>query len=356
MPLRRGYCIFAAVCLAVLAASGVRAHAEAALLLEEPYGFFGELNPTGHNAIYFENICAATPTQLRHCFPGELGSVIARYEGIDGYDWVAIPVIPYLYSVEKVSDVPEAVNRAWVDEMRNLYREIHFAPIDLDKSGGSYVHDGWKQLIGASYERRIYAFRFRTTDEQDDAVIARLNESSNVSHFHLLTRNCSDFARDVLNVYFPKVFKRSALPDAGITTPKQVTYNLVRYARKHPEIDMTVFELPQIPGYRRHSHSNKDIAESFMTTPYAIPLTLINPYLAGCIFVDYVFGGHHHVMPRHPEVLAPENVIALTGAPEPNKNLAGAASQVSSAASGESSLPQTASRAESDLNESPALR
>ena len=76
------------------------AHAQAALLMEEPYGFFGTLNPTGHNAIYFERICAETPVKLRRCRPGELGAVIARYQGIAGYDWVAIPLIPYLYSVE----------------------------------------------------------------------------------------------------------------------------------------------------------------------------------------------------------------------------------------------------------------
>ena len=35
--------------------------AQAALLMEEPYGFFGTLNPTGHNAIYFERVCAETP-------------------------------------------------------------------------------------------------------------------------------------------------------------------------------------------------------------------------------------------------------------------------------------------------------
>ncbi len=74
--------------------------------MEEPYGFFGTLNPTGHNAIYFERICAETPVKLRRCQPGELGAVIARYQGIDGYDWVAIPLIPYLYSVENAADVP----------------------------------------------------------------------------------------------------------------------------------------------------------------------------------------------------------------------------------------------------------
>ena len=92
----------------VLAAAfyGTPGHAQSALLMEEPYGFFGAVNPTGHNAIYFERICAETPVKLRRCEAGELGAVIARYQGIDGYDWVAIPLIPYLYSVEKAADVP----------------------------------------------------------------------------------------------------------------------------------------------------------------------------------------------------------------------------------------------------------
>src|ERR1700758_1084225 len=83
----------------------VAAGAQAALLMEEPYGFFGTLNPTGHTAIYFARICADTPVKLRRCEPGELGSVISRYQGIAGYDWVAMPLIPYLYSVEDISEV-----------------------------------------------------------------------------------------------------------------------------------------------------------------------------------------------------------------------------------------------------------
>ena len=88
--------------------------AQAALLMEEPYGFFGTLNPTGHTAIYFSRICAVTPVKLRRCAPGETGVVIARYQGIAGYDWVAMPLIPYLYSVEDVSEAPERGNRETV--------------------------------------------------------------------------------------------------------------------------------------------------------------------------------------------------------------------------------------------------
>src|SRR3974377_2493894 len=79
------------------------AHAQAAMLMEEPFGFFGFLNPTGHDAVYFERICAETPVKLRRCAPGEQGAVITRYQGIAHYDWIAVPLLPYLYGVVNAS-------------------------------------------------------------------------------------------------------------------------------------------------------------------------------------------------------------------------------------------------------------
>ena len=62
--------------------AAARGHAQAALLMEEPYGFFGTVNPTGHTAIYFDTCCAETPVKLRRCEPGEMGAVISRYRDI----------------------------------------------------------------------------------------------------------------------------------------------------------------------------------------------------------------------------------------------------------------------------------
>ncbi len=290
-----------------------RAHAQAALLMEEPYGFFGALNPTGHNAIYFNRICADTPVKLRRCYPGEPGVVIARYQGIDGYDWVAIPLIPYLYAVENPAEVPVHVDRKIVDQLRNRYYERHL--INLLGPGvppGDLIRGGWTQLVGAAYERRIFAFRFNTTPEQDDALIARLNDSANRTQFDLLFSNCADFARVILNSYFPHSFRRSIFPDAGMTTPKQIAYKLKRYGRKHPDLGLQVFEIPQVPGYRRLSHANKSIDESFVTTVYAIPITILNPYVTCALVVDYLMRGEYHLIPKHPEVLGPETLTALT--------------------------------------------
>src|ERR1700677_4857028 len=94
----------------LLAMGGLRARADAALLMEEPYGEFGAFNPTGHAAIYLNHICAESPTLLRPCRAGEPGAVISRYHKIDGYDWLAIPLVPYLYAVERGEDGPKAAD------------------------------------------------------------------------------------------------------------------------------------------------------------------------------------------------------------------------------------------------------
>jgi hypothetical protein len=306
--------------VALLALCSPRGHAQAALLMEEPYGFFGELNPTGHIAIYFEHICAETPVRLRRCAPGEQGSVISRYEGIAGYDWVAIPLVPYLYSIEDASAVLEHTDRKTVTLLREHYREAHLLNLGANVPTGGFARGGWTQLVGVAYERRTYAFRFETTRGQDDAFIERMNSGENRSHFELFYNNCADFARLVLNTYFPGVFRRSIFPDVYITTPKQIAYKLVRYARKHPALRLTVLEIPQIPGYRHQSHSNKSIAESLSTTAYALPIALVNPYLAGGLFVDYVTRGRFHPIPRYPAVLAPYNLIPLTDSAPSGQN------------------------------------
>ena len=323
---------FLVLIIAVLAGSAVPCEGQAALLLEEPYGFFGTLNPTGHTAVYFSRICAETPTRLRRCHAGEMGAVISRYSDINHYDWVAIPLVPYLYSVENLADVPGRVNAETVDRLRAQYHEAHLLGLGSHIAKGGFWHGGWSELIGVSYERRMYAFRFDTTEEQDDALIARMNSRKNRSHFQLLFNNCSDFSRIILNHYFPRTFRRSFFPDAGMTTPKQITYKLERYSKKHPETHLEVFEIPQVPGYRHMSRSNKSISESLITTGYAIPIAVMNPYLAGGLFVDYVLHGRYRLIPKDHEELSPDRLSVLTYPVGPAENSFSARAQTRSAA------------------------
>jgi hypothetical protein len=318
--------------IALLTVAAQRCHAQAALLMEEPYGFFGALNPTGHTAIYFERICAETPTRLRRCQPGEMGAVVSRYQGIDGLDWVAIPLVPYLYSVENAASVPTQVDRVTVTRLRDQYHEAHLLSLGDKVPPGDFLHGGWTELIGVAYERRIFAFRFNSTEQQDDNFIEKMNDKANRTHFELLFSNCADFARVILNEYFPGTFKRSIFPDAGMTTPKQITYKLVRYGRNHPETGVAVFEIPQIPGYRRLSRANKSIDESLITTIYAVPIAIANPYLAGGLFVDYLVRGRYHLVPKNPQMLSPETLTALTSPPGGKQNPLSANAQATRAA------------------------
>src|ERR1700685_3448293 len=82
------------------------ASASATMFLEEPYGTLGWFTATGHAAVYLSGVCAETPVVLRKCAPGETGIVLSRYDGVAGYDWIAIPLIPYLYAVDRPEDVP----------------------------------------------------------------------------------------------------------------------------------------------------------------------------------------------------------------------------------------------------------
>jgi hypothetical protein len=77
-------------------------------------------------------------------------------------------------------------------------------------------------------------------------------------------------------------------------------------------MELEIFEIPQIPGNRRPSHANKSVAGSLMTTGYAVPIVLLNPYLAGGLFVDYLARGRYQPLPRHLPILDPDHLSALT--------------------------------------------
>src|SRR5437763_172531 len=204
----------------LLVCAGI-ARADLALLVEEPYGVFGSINPTGHAAIYLNRVCAESPTLLRRCGPGETGVVISRYSRIRKLDWVAIPLLPYLYAVEQAEDVPQWAEAASVEELRKEYAESHLMSL-VSATKGYDAKNVWPQLLGVAYIRKIYSFEIATTQEQDDLLIAEYNGRANRTHFNLFTSNCADFSRRLVDFYYPHAVGRSITADLGITTPKQI--------------------------------------------------------------------------------------------------------------------------------------
>jgi hypothetical protein len=171
--------------------------------------------------------------------------------------------------------------------------------------------------VGAAYERRIYAFRFETTPEQDDAFIAHMNAAANRSHFSILFRNCADFSSRVLDFYFPGAFRRHIAPDGGLVTPRQVAYELVRYARKHPELRLTVLQIPLVPGFHHNSRLGNTAVESLIVTGYVIPIGFLSPVAAGVIIADYLVWGRDPLPVKQAELLTPDSLAQLAGAAPP---------------------------------------
>lgn len=282
------------------------AGASVAVLMEEPFGAFGSFNPTGHAAIYLDHVCADTPTELRLCRPGELGVVISRYHHVDGYDWVAVPLIPYLYAVKSGEEIPERVTAGQVATLRDDYRRANLERLAPDRPDGQAPEGEWTQLVGASYDRAIHGFRVETTREQDERFVALVNDRRNIGHFNLFFHNCADFTRVVLDTYFPGSVHRNFIADVGMTTPKQVAKELVRYGDKHPELHFTAFYIPQVPGDLPRSHRIDGVTESLVKSKrYIVPMVLLVPHVTTGIVLAYLIEGRG-AFPKE-EIMEPVN-------------------------------------------------
>jgi hypothetical protein len=270
------------------------AHASVTLLLEEPFGTFGGMNPTGHAAVYLSRVCAATPLSLRRCRDGEQGVVISRYHRVSGYDWIAIPLLPYLYAVDRPDQVPSAVNSEDVATLRDEWRRMNLREIVPDAEEGATPKGDWIQLVGSAYDRTIYAFGIETTEEQDDKFIEALNSGPNDARFNLLFHNCADFARHAVDFYYPHAIHRSLVADAGIMTPKQAARSLVSYGKHHRDLQFSSFVIPQVPGTVPRSTPVRGVLESLVKSKrYALPLlsvAALHPYVGGSLAFAWLEG------------------------------------------------------------------
>ncbi len=288
--------------LGLLLGLSAKAHASVALLLEEPYGGMGSMNRAGHSALYFDHICAATPLSLRPCRPGELGVVVSRYDGITGHDWVAIPLIPYLYAVEDAADIPVTVNRADVSELREGYRRTHLQSVAPDLPGGKAPEGNWYELAGSAFDRTIYGFELKSTPEQDAKLIAEFNDRKNTEIYNGVFRNCADFVRVTIDrYYYPHAIRRNFVADLGLSTPKSVARAVSHYARKHPEAGLQMFTVMQLSGDLPRSQSPQGVTEGLIKE-YGLPLIAISPVTTAVVLVAYV-GHGRFAEPRHAPVL-----------------------------------------------------
>jgi len=305
-------------------------YADMALLLHQPHGAFGFFNPTGHVALYLSRVCTESPVRLRRCNDGEPGVVISRYNRIAGYDWIAIPLIPFLYAVDHPEQVPDSVNRAGVMALRDAWRREYLRDIVPDVSndtgsGGAIPKGDWIQLVGAAYDRKIYGFIIETEEADDDALIEILNSRVNKRRFNLLFNNCADFAKSIINFYYPKSVRRDFIADAGITTPKQISKSFVRFSRRNPDLRFFTFIIPQVPGDIARSKVVRGALESIvLSKKYVAPLAFFSPWVAAGGFVAYLIRGRFNPEKHISVVLEPLELLELNelnGPSELNESL-----------------------------------
>jgi hypothetical protein len=285
--------------------------------MEEPYGDLGAFDATGHAAVYLNHVCAESPIELRACQPGEFGVVISRYHKIGGYDWIAIPLVPYLYSIDKVSEIAASVDQEQVAALRDTYRREHLEKLVPDDKKGRAPKGNWTQLVGSSYDRTIHGFQVTSTEEEDQRFIAIFNDRHNVEHFNALFHNCADFSRVVLDIYLPHAIHRNFIADLGLTTPKQVARSLVKYGEKHPEVEMSAFVIPQVPGSIGRSHPVHGLAESLVKSKkYLLPMAVLSPELTGGVVVAYLAEGRMK-LPKNAAVFNVDEQVTGPGGAAP---------------------------------------
>jgi hypothetical protein len=183
-----------------------------------------------------------------------------------------------------------------------------------DKPDGSTPEGDWTQLVGEAYDRTIYAFGIETTREQDDRLIEKLNSRSNRVHFNLLFHNCADFARHTMDFYYPHAVHRSLLADVGIMTPKQAAKSLVKYGKRHRDLQFSSFTIPQVPGTVPRSTPVRGVLESLVHSKrYAVPLVTVaalHPYFGGSLAFAWLEGEEFN--PR--KIAAPSKSTPVPGA------------------------------------------
>jgi hypothetical protein len=279
------------------------ASADAGIVLNESLDTsVARITGSGHSAIYLSRICPDdSPAKMRLCKPGEQGSVLSNYTTLGEdhpYEWNIVPLSIYLYGVEDPRNRPLVSSKEIKAVLEERYREKYLAAICTGKECLTGNGAEWREMVGATMERSLYIFVVKTSVEQDRALIAEFNAQPNVNHFNGVTRNCADFARRVMNSYFPHAVSPDYINDFLITTPKAVAHSLTRYATEHPELDLRVLHFTQIPGTIKRSYECRSGTEEiYHSKKFLIPLGVFAWQGIPAAFSTYVLTGRFN--PEH---------------------------------------------------------
>lgn len=234
------------------------------------------LTSAGHSAIYLSNVCAESPVKMRLCEPGEEGSVLSNYSDFKEnhkYEWNIVPISVFLYGVENPAARPLYGSLPLREMLQNQYRMRAMQEVCASADCANNPDANWRDLVAATFVRTVYIFEVKTTEEQDRAFIAHFNSTPNVSRYNGMHYNCADFAKDVVNFYFPHAVHSNRVNDFGMTAPKAICRSLTHYANHHPAMELRVTRFSQLPSDLRRSDNAREGTETiFRTKKWFIPL------------------------------------------------------------------------------------
>jgi len=205
--------------------------------------------------------------------------------------------------------------------MRDRYRRENYEQLVPDGPNGETPAGDWYELIGSAYDRTLYAFQLPTTADQDDAFIAKYNSQPNRESYKIVTRNCADFVKDAVNFYYPKSVRRGLISELDVSTPKHAAKTFVQFAKKHPELHMTAFVIPQVPGTVRRSRPVRGVLESvFKAKKYEVPLLALHPVVGGAFAAGYLLGGGPFNPSKNALVFSPDGDLQAPLSSEDRKS------------------------------------
>ena len=296
--------------IVVIIFAPISIRADVSLLVLEALGVAGEFTGSGHAAIYLSNICTDNGISLRPCRETESGVVISSYPNFANgstYEWMAVPLLPYLYGVENPNEIPIYANGEIRNFLREGYRRTHLNPIIPAAPDGTMPEGSWRTMLTAAFNRDVYGFTVNTTAAEDIQFLREVSSKANNGKFSSFTNNCADFARKTINRYFPGVARRDWINDFGITTPKAVARSFVSYAKDHPERELSISRFPQIPGPITRSFDNRNFTETaYKSKKYLIPSLIFKTSLVAIFSGTYLLTGRFNVHKTYVKYASPE--------------------------------------------------
>ena len=235
---------------------------------------------------------------LRKCKNGEQrGAVIATYPDFGSqseYKWFAMPLNVYLYGVEKESQNPLYANGEVRLLTRESTRQKYLSDIVPKSADGTIPAGRWVEIIGTVLNRDIYAFTVKTTPEQDEVFIKKYSILEKGNDFNIFYKNCADFTKEIMNLYFPGSSRRDIINDLTMTTPKAITRSFTKYAQKRPELMLYVKKYAQLDGTIMRSFGNRNFTETaFTSKKYFVTQALTKPtvflWFSGTYFLTGYF-------------------------------------------------------------------